>query len=385
MKDERIRFQTRSEFQTELRRRVDAQLAALGRPRDGGWRIIGKTLVMFGAWALGYALVLGSASMVAGPLAWAPWLVGTIIVGFAIAGLGMGVQHDGGHKAFSDRAWLNRASGAVLDFVGGSSYVWRVKHGVVHHTYPNIEGADDDIELQPLARLAPSQKHYAFHRMQHIYLPILYGMIGVKWFFFDDYRELIRGRVGNSAIARPRGSELALFIGGKLVHLLWMIVVPVLVLGWAKGLLFYFVSQFIGGVTLSLVFQLAHCVEEAEFIPLDRLAPGQSIELDFARHQLATTVDFAPTNRFITWYVGGLNFQAIHHVFPRISSVHYAVIAPVVEQVCKEYGVRYRSTPSLLSAVRSHVRWLRRMGRGELIDAPFELPGQSRPALDQAA
>jgi linoleoyl-CoA desaturase len=359
VKDPRVRFDTRTPFQLDLRRRIDAYLSVEGREREGYRAIKIKTAVLFAWLAAGLAIGLSTTML---PLV----LLGALLAGLAMAGLGMSVQHDGGHRAYSRNPKLNKAAAAVLDFLGASSYVWHYKHGVAHHTYPNMEGADEDIELRPIARMAPGQPHHWFHRFQPWYMPVLYGLINVKWFWWDDYRDLLRGRVGNTPIAKPRGSDLAIFVGGKLVHLLWGVILPLVVLGPALGLVFHLVMYFACGFTLSLVFQLAHCVEEAEFIQLPEAANGPTIERDFFAHQLATTVDFARDNAFVTWYVGGLNFQAVHHLVPRVCHIHYRGLAAVVQQCCADHGVAYKFSPTLWRAIGSHFRWLARMGRGEL-------------------
>jgi linoleoyl-CoA desaturase len=333
-----------------------------GREQSGFRAIQIKTAILFAWLAIGVAIGLSTSML---PLI----LLGAVVAGFAMAGLGMSVQHDGGHKSYSRNPKLNRAAASVLDFLGGSSYVWNYKHAVAHHTYPNMEGADEDIALQPIARMAPGQTHRWFHRAQHLYMPFLYGIISLKWVWLDDYRRLARGRVGTTPIVRPRGGALAILIGGKLVHLAWALVLPIAVLGWLPGLLFYNVMYFACGFTLALVFQLAHCVEEAEFVQLPTEAANDPkvpvIELDFAKHQIATTVDFARESRWLTWYVGGLNFQTVHHLVPRVCHIHYRGLAPIIEACCKDHGVAYKSSPSLAAAIGSHFRWLKRMGSGE--------------------
>lgn len=363
MKDTRVRFDKKTAFSTELRRRVDAYFTLTGAARDGGARMLLKTAIIF-AWLIGSyvgLLLVGS---------W-PAIVGFgISCGLATAGLGMAVQHDGGHLAYSRRRAINRAAASVLDLLGASSYVWRVKHGVVHHTYPNVEGADDDIDAAPFARLAPGQAHHRFHRFQHLYMWPLYGFLTAKWFLFDDFRDLARGRVGNHAIKPPRGVDLAIFVLGKLAHLSWAIVVPIFVLGLGKAVVFYAALSGACGVTLSVVFQLAHCVEEAEFINPE--AHAEPLVLDFSAHQLATTVDFARDNPLLSWYVGGLNYQAVHHLFPRVCHLHYPALSKIVAETAREYGVRYTATPTLRAALRSHYRWLRRMGAGEGVEMHVE-------------
>jgi linoleoyl-CoA desaturase len=372
MKDARIVFRPKGRFHAELKARVDAYFQQTGLARDGGRAIVVKSAILLGTLALAWSLFLAAGG------AWWATLGFGVIAGLAMGGLGMAVQHDGGHGAFSSRGRWNRVSAGVLDLMGASSYVWRVKHGHLHHTYPNIEGADDDIELAPLARLAPGQARFAHHRVQHLYMWLLYAFVGLKWYFIDDFLQLARGRVGKHPLPAPRGRDAWLFWGGKVVYGAWAIAIPIAVTGWISGLGFLLASQLTMGVLISVVFQLAHCVEEAEFVDPARME-GDTIELDFAMHQLATTVDFAREQSWITWYVGGLNFQAVHHLFPRVSHVHYPALSHIVARTCAEFGVRYRVSAGLWASVGSHYRWLRRMGREEPQPVAISAPALAAP------
>lgn len=374
VKDSRVRFNKNTAFSADLRGRVDGYFAKHGFARDGGARMLGKTAILF-AWLIGsYVALLALGS------SWLAVVLLGISCGLALAGLGMGVQHDGGHRAYSSKRWINRGAASVLDLLGASSYVWRTKHGIVHHTYPNVEGADDDLEAGPFARLSPGQPHRRMHRFQHLYMWPLYGFLTVKWSLFDDFHNIARGRVGNHPLAAPRGRELAIFVIGKLAHLSWAVIVPMLVLGVGKALVFYAALSAAGGITLSVVFQLAHCVEEAQFVDPDAHAGG--VVLDFSAHQLATTIDFACDSKWLSWYVGGLNFQAVHHLFPRVCHVHYPALAKIVAATAAEHGVPYTAAPTLRAALRSHYRWLRRMGAGEQAG---EQGQRDEPALANAA
>jgi len=113
-------------------------------------------------------------------------------------------------------------------------------------------------------------------------------------------------------------------------------------------------------VVLSTVFQLAHCVEDAAH-PDGR--GGLDLQEDWATHQVHATVDFARGNRLLGWYVGGLNFQVEHHLFPTVSHVHYRALAPIVERVCLAHRVRYVARPTLAAALGANARWLRALGR----------------------
>jgi linoleoyl-CoA desaturase len=249
----------------------------------------------------------------------------------------------------------------TLDLMGGSSYIWRFKHGLFHHSYPNLSGADDDIDIGPLGRLAPGQRRRFFHGLQQYYLWAFYGLLTVKWNFVDDFKNALRGRIGSHTFPRPKGWELVNLLVAKLAFCGWALVLPALFHRWWVVLLFYALTSFVLGVTLAVVFQFAHCVEEADF-PEPPAGP-QTMGTPWAIHQLRTTVDFARRNPVLTWYLGGLNFQIEHHLFPRICHVHYPAIAPIVQKVCAEFDVRYRANDGFFSAMASHWRWLRAMGR----------------------
>jgi len=199
-----------------------------------------------------------------------------------------------------------------------------------------------------------------FHRLQHYYLWALYGFLPMKWHIYDDFRDVVTGRIAGHQFPRPKGWDLVTFVAGKSLFFSLAFVLPSLLHPWWCVLALYGIASFVQGVTLSVVFQMAHCVEEAEF-PQPSPETGR-IENSWAVHQVETTVDFAHRNRLLAWLVGGLNYQIEHHLFPQICHVHYPALAPIVEQTSREFGVRYTAHRTLLRGILSHFRWLRRMG-----------------------
>lgn len=284
-----------------------------------------------------------------------------VLLGLTISGIGFNVAHDGGHQAYSSRSWINKLMAMSLDVLGGSSYLWHWKHAVLHHTYVNITGHDADIDLGVLGRLSPHQTRYWFHRWQHFYLWPLYGFLAIVWHFYSDFYEVVTGQIGGNRIPRPQGWDLVLFVGGKIAFFTLAFVIPLQYYPVWAVLLTYGVVSFVLGLVLSIVFQLAHAVEEAEF-PLPHHESG-NMENTWAAHQVETTVDFARQSKPLAWLVGGLNFQIEHHLFPRICHVHYPAISQVVEATCQEYGVRYAEHRTFGSGLVSHFRWLRAMGK----------------------
>jgi linoleoyl-CoA desaturase len=351
--ERKLTFARANEFQADLRQRVDDYFRSSGRRQRDCPQTYVKTAVFLVCLAALYGLLVF--------VAWSWWvaLPLAVLLGLVAAGIGFNVQHDGGHGAVSDRPWINKVMALTLDLIGASSYFWRYKHGVFHHTYTNVPGHDTDVDLGVLGRLAPGQKRLGFHRWQHYYLWPLYGFLAIKWHLYDDFRDVILGHVGGHRVQRPKGWDLVIFLAGKAVFFSLAFGLPLLFHSFWAVLLFYAVVGVVAGVVMSVVFQLAHAVEEADFP--QPLETGR-IEKPWAIHQVETTVDFARRSRVLSWLLGGLNFQIEHHLFPHVSHVNYPAISRLVEQACREWGVRYAEHSSFWAGIASHFRWLRRMG-----------------------
>jgi linoleoyl-CoA desaturase len=352
------KFASTDRFLHSVRKRVDAYFEAQGISRRDSPRMYLKSATILGTFFGTYLVLL---------LAAPPWYLAVplaVLLGLALAAIGFNIQHDGGHKAFSRRPWVNRLMAMTLDLVGGSSYMWDWKHNSIHHTYTNITGHDDDIDLGYMARLSPHQKHLWFHRLQGIYLWVAYGFLAIKWHFYDDFKIYFISKLGDKPIPRPKGVDLLIFVAGKIFFFCMAFVIPMLLHPWWAVLGIYAIAACVSGIVLSVVFQLAHCVEIAEF-PMPVVTPTgeKRMQNGWAVHQVQTTVNFCRGNRFVTWFVGGLNYQVEHHLFPKISHVHYEAVSRIVEDVCAEFQLCYLSHRSFFSALGSHYRWLRAMGR----------------------
>jgi linoleoyl-CoA desaturase len=357
----KLKFGKNDGFQVELRRRVDEYFRTSGRrPRDCPQMYL-KTAIILASFAAAYVLLVFVAQT------WWQALPLAVLLGLAAVEIGFNIQHDGGHKAYSNSQWVNKLMAMTLDLLGGSSYLWHWKHVVFHHTYANITGHDGDIDLGFLGRLTPHQTRFPFHRWQHWYLWPLYGLMAIKWQLYDDFRDVIRGRLGDHRIPRPLGWDLVVFVAGKGTFFTLAFAIPAVFHSWWVVLIFYSVAASVLGIVLSVVFQLAHCVEEAKF-PMPNPGSGR-IENAWAVHQAETTVDFARRSRAAAWLLGGLNFQIEHHLFPRVCHVHYPALSKVAEATCRDFGMRYTEHESVWAGLKSHFRWLRQMGMPQDIGA----------------
>lgn len=358
----RVRFHGPVDFQRELKRRVSAYFDETGKSQRDAGRMYLKSAVILGVTLTSYLLLVFVAD------AWwqVPFLAFFLAAG--MAGIGVAVQHDANHGGYSDNPRVNRLFGMTLDLIGASSYVWYWKHNIVHHTYTNISGVDVDVDFQPMLRLALDNERHWYHRYQHLYAWILYGLMAGSWHFWADYRDLKNGHVGGNPFPRPSKAALAAIFLGKAIFYSWAFVIPLFFHPVWVVLTVYAMTVFVLGLILTPTFQLAHCVDEAEVIPAD--PAGNPIEISWAEHQVRTTADFATSNRFLTWYLGGLNFQVEHHLFPKICHVHYPALAKIVAETCREFEIPYQANPTLRSALASHVNRLYTYGRFETVPEP---------------
>jgi linoleoyl-CoA desaturase len=364
----RVHFPRDDGFHADLKARAAAYLATTRRPEWGGHAMHAKTATILAWHVASYALLLGLGATSL-PLA----VVLTVSLALSTVGIGFAVMHDANHGAWSGSPTTNRAVGLTLDLVGGSSYVWRFKHNVRHHTYSNIDGLDADVDAGPFLRLAPTQRHRFFHRWQHAYAWPLYGALALKWWLVDDVVDLARGRIGGLPFPRPPARELAFAVLGKLAFLSWSLVVPLLVFRTPWVLAFVVGGSFVVGFVLAVVFQLAHIVPAAEF---HASGPGsRQMDTGWAEHQVRTTVDFAPGNPLLAWYLGGLNYQVEHHLFPTFCHMHYPALAAIVEATCRDHGMPYRSERTLAGALAAHARLLRALG-----SPPVPVPARAAAA-----
>lgn len=279
------------------------------------------------------------------------------MLGVHLAMLGFNIMHEGGHQSFSKYPWLNGMAGYALNALGGNIYFWKVKHNVNHHTFTNIEGVDSDIDVRPLMRLHPSQGWHRIHRYQHIYWFVLYSLSYLVWVFYDDFSKYFRGKIARHM--KPLNLPLrehAIFWLTKMAYVTAFIGIPVVMLGWVKALIGFLIVTCVCGLFISVVFQLAHVVEGNEF------PTGKKIEDEWAVHQVRTTSNFATSNKFLFWVLGGLNFQIEHHLFPKISHIHYPQISHLVRETCREFNIAYHEYASMSRAFLSHLRYLGKMG-----------------------
>ncbi|MDI3318348.1 fatty acid desaturase family protein [Pinibacter soli] len=342
-------------FFNSLKKSVDRYFEQSGLKKTGNFRLYIKSVIfILTALALYATLLFVKLPLLAGVGA-------SVLLGLVSAFIGFNVMHDANHSSYSSKKWVNNTLGLTLNALGGNSFIWKQKHNIIHHTYTNIDGIDDDIAKSPFIRMCSSQRWVAAHRVQHLYTPLLYAFSSVIWVLYQDFEKYYKRKICNTALTKMKTADHILFWSSKVLYILFYLVIPIMIVGWKLWLL-YFICMHIGlGFTLSIVFQLAHVVEDTVF----EFAEGdeKQLENEWAVHQVKTTSNFAANNKILSWFVGGLNYQIEHHLFPRISHVHYPAISRFVKEECQAFQLPYNSIPTMNAAIASHFRFIKSMGQ----------------------
>ena len=354
------------EFHSELKSRVKQYFSDNNISPYANGAMVLKTVVLLSGYALTYALIMSGAL----PL-WGMWLL-CIALGFFTAGIGFSVAHDAIHGAYSPNKNVNYWLGLSMNLIGGNNYVWSITHNIVHHTYTNIDGHDEDLEVAPFIRLNKHIPHHWIHRFQHVLAFFAYGLATIFWVFLKDFKKLSQSNIGPYQNKKHPRKEIVTLLLTKAFYYTYTLVLPLVFLdvAWWQFLIGYLTVHFSAGIILGVIFQLAHVVEETE----QPLADEHGKMADsWAIHQMRTTANFAINNRFINWYVGGLNFQVEHHLFSHICSIHYKNLSPIVKAVAEKHGVPYNVHPSFFGAVASHYRTLKAFGRKDEKAVPVSM------------
>lgn len=357
-----VRFNRKpSDFSKTLKERVDAYFKENGLSRQGDWRMYAKTVLMLGLFFTPWAFIAFGG--IGG--GWQFW-VAEIVMGFGLAGIGLNVMHDANHGSFSKHKWVNQTVSYVLDLVGGSSALWRIQHNVLHHSFTNIEGLDEDIDTPGILRFTPNRPLKKIHKLQFIYAWGFYSIMTLFWMTAKDWLALARYR--KKGLVKSSGSSVGQLtrdlIISKLLYFGYIMVLPALFSGlpfW-KIIVGWMVMHAVTGLILASIFQPAHVLEDLQFSQGEK---GASMEDDNLSHQLKSTANFGTRSRLFTWMCGGLNHQIEHHLFPQVCHIHFSDLAPIVRKTAEEFGLPYRSSTTFAGALALHTKMLWKLGREE--------------------
>jgi linoleoyl-CoA desaturase len=322
-----------------------------------------KTIIMLLLYFVPYALIvsgLGSKSL---------WIFFGLwfLMGWGMSGIGTAVMHDANHGTYSPNKKVNNFISHILEIIGGYTVTWRIQHNVLHHTYTNVAGLDEDIDGIVFLRLSPRQPRYWFHRYQYIYAWFFYMVMTLFWMTAKDYLQVIRYKQHDLLVKQKVSLKQAILRISlyKLFYYAYILVLPILFggHGWPMVVLGFLLMHFTAGLFLSCIFQPSHIMEASAFASPLQTDGNKHMEDTWAVHEVANTTDFAPRNLALSWFIGGLNYQIEHHLFTGVCHVHYRKLAPIVQSTAASYGLPYHVQPTFRQALRKHAQMLKKLGR----------------------
>lgn len=346
-----------AKFFKTLNKRVNDYFKDNNIKRTGNWKLYSKAIVMFSL------LLLPLISILVFDLpTWAN-IIGMILIGVGMAGVGMNVMHDANHESFSSRKWVNKLMGSSIYILAGNDYNWKVQHNVLHHTYTNIQGHDEDIDAGRIIRFSKHSKWLKIHKYQKYYSFFLYGLLTVNWAITTDFKQTyqyLKRKLSYGKFPNPATQWTKLIIGKIIYYALWVVLPLYLGFAWYEVLIGFFIMHYTAGIILSVVFQLAHVMPNTEMPTPDK---DGNMKNTWAIHQLYTTSNFAPKNWLVEFYTGGLNHQVEHHLFAHISHIHYDKLAKIVKDTAEEFSLPYNEYKTFWKAVKEHYHQLNVLGK----------------------
>lgn len=357
-----IKFANNSpEFYATLSQRVNAYFRDRSLSRTANSAMVVKTIVMLAIYFVPFTVILVMAP------AYPIYLVLSAIMGFGVAGIGLSIMHDANHGSYSSRPWVNQTLGFSLNIIGGNAFNWKVQHNVLHHTYTNIFDVDEDISPRGALRMAPESPWKPFHRYQFLYAWLLYGLMTLVWVVGKDFARLIKYQ-RDGLVKKQKANiitEWIVLILSKAAYISYTLVLPIMILPYTAGqvIVGFLIMHYIAGFILAVVFQPAHVVDGTSYFQPDEKG---NLENSWAIHQMHTTTNYAMNNYLLSWYVGGLNFQVEHHLFPNVCHVHYRALSSIVSTTAREFNVPYKVKETFWDALVAHRQILKDLGKPQL-------------------
>jgi len=356
----KFNVQDKPEFFRELRKRVSMHFKENNISKYANFNMKFKTVFMLSLYFVPMVLMISGVVSSLWPVMFM-W----VLMGFGMSGIGLAIMHDANHGSYSKNRHVNNALGYLINLLGASHVNWKIQHNVLHHSFTNVEGFDEDIKTGPM-RFSPNQERKEIYRFQAFYASFFYGIMTMYWLISKDFEQLVRYDKKNLLEGQGLTFKKAVVevIFNKVWYMALTLALPMIVveLPWWQVLLGFLLMHFICGLVLAFIFQLAHVIEETDFYVTD---DNNSVENNWAIHQMRTTANYANGSVIFTWLVGGLNFQIEHHLFPNICHVHYRKTSSIVKKTAEEFNVPYHQHKTFFGALKSHFFWLNQLGTGK--------------------
>lgn len=361
-------------FANTLRKRVNAYFSENNKSTHADTKMVLKTIFYLTLWLGSYTLLLTlNLNFITMFLLWCAW-------GFGFSAACVNIGHDAIHGSYSKKKWVNNLLSHTFNLSGASAYLWSQMHNVAHHTFTNIHEHDEDVTPAPILRLSPDSELKSVHKNQHWYCFLLYPLASLSWIIKKDFIKFFENSVANyNNRVHPKSEVIKLFLYKAISYTLFIIVPFVFIdMPFWQKLISFLCGHFIAGFYIAIIFMLAHAVEEVGF---PKESDMGTIENTWFIHQLETTANFSTEGKLAAFISGGLNQQVEHHLFPNICSTHYPDLSHIVRETAKEFNVVYLEHPTFLSAVKSHLRFLKKLGNSASYEAKSTIEADKQVPL----
>ena len=321
---------------TALTRQVH-ELGLMRRRYGYYWTKLAGAVLLIAAWVAGFVWIGDSWWQLASAAVLAVIMTQTAFLG-----------HDAAHRQiFKSGRWNDWISLIVANLLVGLSYGWWQSKHTRHHASPNKDGADPDIALRAIAMTPEMATRHRSRLMRRMvahqgwyFFPILL-LEGLSLHVAGITRVVGRGKVDR------RWVELAFLtvrLGGLVALLFW-------VLPPEKAVAVLAVQLAVFGLYMGSSFAPNH-------IGMPLVSP--KLKLDFLRRQvlMSRNITGGPP---MSIFMGGLNYQIEHHLFPSMARPHLRKIQPLVAAYCAAEGVPYTQT-SIWAAYRTVIGYLNTVG-----------------------
>ncbi len=358
-------------FFDELKREVYSYFETAKKNTYGNAEMLSKFFLWVIFWMISwYAIILLRDHF------WLAVLTGVAHM-FTHVMIAFNVAHDANHNAMFKSKRANTFVGYIIELLGCSRKMWVLSHNQEHHSFVNVHQHDNNIDGFNLVRLCPHDKWAPRFKYQWLYAPFVYGLVTFNYATFRDIKLLFRYSKDRSTRLSPKFYvEFALF---KIIYYSYLFFIPIFVFGVSFKIIvaYFLLGHFVNGLFLTIIFVTGHLVESTTYPDVE----NNIVSKNWAVHVISTTCDYSTRSSFMQWLIGGINLHVAHHLFPKICHVHYKHISPIIRRVARKHGYACQEIPLFTTAVKSHFKLLKLLGR-EHMDIGSITLSQIEPVLN---
>ena len=282
------------------------------------------------------------------------------LMGFIHICIVLNLGHEGVHSAFSHSSKVNNLLTYSFDLIGSSGYLWKMRHVYSHHPYPMVPQHDVDIQQSELFTFVPMENPKSTFKYQKFYVPILYCFYTINAIFKRDWQDFFADKIGHKKVTHTK-ADYVTFVTSKIIYFTYTLVLPLILSGcsWQMVVLGFVLMHVASSLTAAVALFPAHLYEDSIFPEANEKG---ELSTTWIEHQMSVTMDFGTRWPLVAFFFGGINYHAVHHLFPTVAHVHFPKIREILKTTADEFGITYHHKPALGSALYSHWLLLKKNG-----------------------